>query len=380
MSRTVAVVTPFYPPHLGGVEQYAERLAQALRDTPDLRPVVITVGQQLRTTRATQDGVPIVRLPRALTVSNTPLHPLWPVTLPLLFRRLRVDIVSTHAPVPVLADVAAVAAGWRPVVATYHAGSMAKGRPLADAVIRAYERRVLPRTFRRADVLVAVSRASLAYGVAGARLISPGVDVTEFVPSGPPSGGTVLYVGRLDRTSAWKGVEVLIRSFDRVVAARPDARLRIVGSGDALPDHRALAGSLGLGGVVSFSGRLRGVALREAYTRARVLVLPSLTASESFGMTLVEAMASGRPVIGSAVGGIPEVVSDGVTGVLVRPGDEVALASACVRLLGDDALCRRMGTAGRRSAETRYAWPQRLDEYVRILRALPTRPATTSGR
>ena len=369
--RTVAVVTPYYPPHIGGVEQYAERLAKALRTTPDLRPVVITVGSTRRTVHEVRDGVPVVALPRLLTLSNTPMPPFWPRVLGRLLRPLSVDIGTTHAPVPVLADVAAAVAGRRPVVVNYHAGSMAKGSGAVDVIIRGYERHVLPRTFRRADALIAVSRTSLAYQVPGARLISPGVDIEEFRPAGHPWGTTVLYVGRLDRSSAWKGVEVLIRSFAAVHAARPAARLRIVGSGDAVPEHRRHAHALGIADAVSFSGALRGSELRGAYARARVLVLPSLTDAESFGMTLVEAMATGRPVIGSAVGGIPDVVTEGETGLLVPPGDATALAAACTRLLDSDALCARLGAAGRRVAETRYAWPLLVDEHIAILRALP---------
>lgn len=73
-------------------------------------------------------------------------------------------------------------------------------------------------------------------------------------------------------------------------------------------------------------------------------------------MALVEAMACGTPVVGSAVGGIPYVVDDGENGLLVPPGDPVALATACAGLLSDGVLADRMGAAGRRAAEQRYAW------------------------
>jgi glycosyltransferase involved in cell wall biosynthesis len=366
MTRRVAIVTPYYPPDLGGVQRYAQRVAHAVRDASDLEPVVFTTGKGPELV----DGVQVVRLPVWRRISDTPVHPLWAPSLRRLFRALDVDVVNTHAPVPYLADVAAYAAGKRPIVATYHAGSMVKGVPGIDHLLRTYERLVLPRTFRRADALVAVSRTSLAHAVPGAVTITPGVDVEEFLPSTEPLGDTLLYVGRLDRASAWKGVDVLVRAFALVAAQRPHARLSIVGSGDARADHEALARQLGIASSITFTGALHGAQLSAAYASARALVLPSLTDAESFGMTLVEAMSSARPVVGSAVGGIPDVIEDGRTGLVVPPGDAAALSAALLRLLDDDDLCLRMGAEGRAVAVARYAWPQLTDRYVQLFRSL----------
>jgi rhamnosyl/mannosyltransferase len=285
-------------------------------------------------------------------------------------RRYDVDVVNTHAPVPFLPDVAVAVAGHRPVVHTYHAGSMVKHAGRVDGIIRAYEQKVLPRVFRRADALVAVSPTSLAHGVPDSRIITPGVDTDVFTPAGRPRGSTLLYVGRLDRTSAWKGVDVLLDAFALLAPDHPHARLRIVGAGNALEDHRERARALGIGQRVDFSGLLAAADLVRAYQEARLLVLPSRTESESFGMTLVEAMACGRPVVGSAVGGIPSVVEDGRTGLLVPPGDPVALAGACRRLLADAALCAELGANGRRRAETTYAWPALVAAYLDLFRSL----------
>ena len=365
----VALVTPYYPPSVGGLERYTHREALALRDDPGFEVVVITTGTSRRTVVSVEDGITVVRLAPWLKVSNSPVNGWWPVQLRRLLARHQVDLVHAHAPTPYLADVAAFVAGRRPVVLTYHSGSMVKGSGGAvDALLRTYERWVLPRVFSRSDRLVSVSPVASTQSTGRATIVPPGVDSDVFVPAGPPSGRDVVYVGRLQRTSRWKGVKTLLEAVARV----PDARLVLVGDGDDVPHLRARASSLGLDDRIVFRGSLHGDALVRAYQDAAVVVLPSLTESESFGMTLVEAMACGRPVVGSAVGGIPFVVRDGVDGVLVPPGDASALAAALDRLLSSPEELERMGRAGREAAVDRWDWRHSMARTLDVLRDAAT--------
>ncbi|MFF7632726.1 glycosyltransferase family 4 protein [Kitasatospora sp. NPDC008050] len=368
-------MTPYYPPKIGGVENYAARIARALADSPDLTPVVLTTRQGgVRSTVRIEDGVRVVRLAAWLRLSNTPLGPLWPLQLRWWLRRTGAEVINAHAPVPGLADLAIAVGGRRPTVLTYHAGSMHKGEPgsgAADRLIGWYERQVLPRVFRRADRLVAVSPVSLAAGHRHAVEITPGVDTTRFTPGEPASrrAPVVLYAGRLDRSSAWKGVDVLLHAFARLTDL-PQARLHLVGGGDALPDLLELAERLGIAEQVTAHGELIGGELVAAIRSAAVLALPSRTEAESFGMALVEAMACATPVVGSAVGGIPHVVTDRHTGLLVPPGDPAALAGALRELLTDGELADRLGAAGHRQARQRYDWDGLMDRYLELFRSL----------
>ena len=358
MSRPIRVaeVTPYYPPSVGGLERYTQQVARALRDDPGFDVVVITTGTGRRTTTAVEDGVTVVRLAPWLKLSNSPVNGWWPVQLRRLLARHRVDVVHAHAPTPYLADVASYVSGSRPVVLTYHAGSLVKGvGGGVDALLRTYERHVLPRVVARADRVLAVSTVCLPWAE-GRRFAPPGVDTSVFVPGPPPASPTVMYAGRLQRSSRWKGVQVLVEAFASVVDAVPDARLVLVGDGDDVPHLREQAATLGVADRVELAGSLHGDDLVRAYQQASVVVLPSLTESESFGMTLVEAMSCGRPVVGSAVGGIPEVVRDEVDGLLVPPGDPAALAGALRRVLTDDELQARLGAAGRAAAEDTWDW------------------------
>ena len=379
----VAVVAPYYPPSMGGVQHYAERLVEHLLAAGH-HVLVITTG----TTRwgwctERRDRLAVVRLPVLLTVSNSPLHPLWPVMVALLLRRYGVGTVITHGPVPGLADLAVALANRREVVLTYHSGSMAKGlSPAVDGLLRWYERVVLPWEFGCATTVVAVSPVALGSDRANSVIISPGVDLDRFTPPvvlpRPADPPTVLFVGRMDLTSRWKGVEVLLAAFARVREACPAAELRLVGSGDGLSELRAAAGRLGLGDAVTFVGLQRGRELVTEYRRAAVTVLPSLTASESFGMTLVEAMACGCPVVGTLGTGAGYVIDDERTGLLVPPGDPGSLAAAVLRLVQNPSLRTRLGAEASRTAHERFGWDRSLAAWDAVIGPAqpPSRPTS----
>src|SRR5918993_3448131 len=175
-------------------------------------------------------------------------------------------------------------------------------------------------------------------GPAGVHVLPSGVPAAAFAPAATPGEG-VVFVGRLHRQ---KGVHTLVRA---VPLLPPGTRVTLVGDGPERAAVERLAAGLGVADRVRVTGFLphaEGLALLAA---ARVAVLPS--AYEELGTALVEAMAAARPVVASRVGGIPELVRDGVDGLLVPPGDPVALAAALTRVLTDPGLAVALGSCGR---------------------------------
>ncbi|HEY2666173.1 MAG TPA: glycosyltransferase, partial [Actinomycetota bacterium] len=255
--RRLAVVAPFFHPRMGGVEQYAYRVARGLNDAGDYDVVVLTSNHAgRRTVVEVIDGLTVFRFPRWFKVSNTPINPLWPLRLRRAIVANRIDLVHAHAPVPFMAEAAAIACGRRPFVLTYHC-SLAKGRPFVDVALAAYEAKILPRLLRRADAVVSVSppvdRWLMPHTEGKAYLVPPGVDQTIFAPAGSPrldagatTASTVLYVGRIERASAAKGIRYLLEAFALVHAELPEARLVLVGGGDAVAEHRRFAAALGI--------------------------------------------------------------------------------------------------------------------------------------
>jgi glycosyltransferase involved in cell wall biosynthesis len=182
-------------------------------------------------------------------------------------------------------------------------------------------------------------------------VIHSGVDVERFRSARPdhsvkrrelglPEAGPL--VGCVARLVPVKGVHYLLEAVPQIRAAVPEATVVYVGDGPLRPELERRATLLGVDRAVAFLGLRRDVS--EVMPLFDVLVLPSL--NEGMGKAAVEAMAAGRPVVGSRISGIQDVVADGETGLLVPPADPAALAQAILRCLTDPALARSMGTRG----------------------------------
>jgi glycosyltransferase involved in cell wall biosynthesis len=293
------------------------------------------------------------------------------------------------------------------------------------------DRSRIERHLEQADAIVTCSdyvtrRLRERFTAHAARIstIGNGVDLEEFHPAAPSdrawAGGPpqILYIGRV---SPEKGIHVLAAAFERVLETIPDARLTIVGPASILPYSRvqlfrgdAHAASLepfyGCGlldklkrqvlhrrlsyidGVlarmprrvsarVNTAGMQEHTVVCEFYRRASVLVAPSVL-PEPFGLPLVEAMASGVPVVATRDGGKPDIVEDGVTGRLVERNDVEGLARAICELVANPPLAARMGQAARATAVERFGWPQavaRLEDVYARLAVRGQAPAPTAA-
>jgi glycosyltransferase involved in cell wall biosynthesis len=131
-------------------------------------------------------------------------------------------------------------------------------------------------------------------------------------------------------------------------------KLLIVGGGSRRIPLEELARQLGVDSDVTFTGAIEYARVHEMHRKLDIAVFPSIEESESFGVSVVEAQASARPVIVSRVGGLPEVVRDGQTALIVAPRNPDQLADAILILLNDPGLARRMGDAGRQHVLERY--------------------------
>ena len=160
-----------------------------------------------------------------------------------------------------------------------------------------------------------------------------------------------------------KGVDLLLRALVQVPG---EWHATIVGTGNHLDACRLLAQELGIAARVTFAGWVPHISLESYYAHAAVCVVPSRW-PEPFGMVGVEAMARGRPVIGFAVGGIPDWLDDGVTGILVPEADTGALGAAIASLLANPRWATALGQAGLARVRERFQPDQYLDRLMQVL-------------
>jgi len=161
-------------------------------------------------------------------------------------------------------------------------------------------------------------------------------------PDGFPRGRIILTVGRWEASEAYKGVDHLIMALPTLLKLFPAVHLVAAGEGTDLPRLQSLAVESGVSDHVHFLPFIAREELPNAYDHCEVFAMPSR--GEGFGLVFIEAMARGKPVIGGAHGGTPEIIDDGTNGYLVQYGDVPQLADRLQRLLSDDSRRREMGS------------------------------------
>lgn len=336
-------------------------------------------------------GVEVVRLP-GLSRELSPVRDLvaaW--RLARIIRRVKPDVVHTHtAKAGAVGRIAALAAGRpRPVVVhTFH-GHVLRGYfgSAGSLVFRAIETALARVTDRLVAVSPEVRDELVRLGVAPASkfsVIRLGIELEPRVAFdgdvdevrrriGIPSGKYV--VGWFGRMTTVKRTDDLLTMLAGLRERGIDALLLLVGDGDDRASLEQRAHDLGLARSCLFLGYQEDVAPWYAICDAVVLT----SANEGTPVTIIEALAAGRPVVATRVGGLPDVVDEGETGLLVRPGDTHAMAERLELLARDPELARRMGEEGRRRALSRYAVSRLVDDVDALYRALLAE-RTTSAR
>jgi len=305
----------------------------------------------------------------------------WPdavalVQLTRLIRRVRPHIVHTHtAKAGALGRLAAWLAGVPVIVHTYH-GHVFHGyfSPAKTRLFLAIERWLA----RRTDRLLAVSETvrsellSLGIGTPEKLVVVPlGLDLEPFAGAGVLHGQLrgelglgedALLVGIVARLVPIKAHEVFLATAAEVGRRLPRSRFLVIGDGARRAELETLAGRLGLGDRVRFLGWRRD--LDRIYADLDLVALTSR--NEGSPVSLIEAMAAGRPVVATQVGGVPDLIDDGVNGCLVPPDDPEALAEAMVTLLADPDRRQAMGQAGRKRVIPAFSAERLLGDMDRL--------------
>lgn len=366
--KTVLIVAPYFPPHSGGLERYALEIGKALH-TLGWRVVVVTSGETRSTTD--EDGLIVYRLPYAFKISNTPFSFAWLWEIRRILRLERPNVVNVHTPVPGIGDITAFLTR-APLIVTYHSGSMRKGEWRIDVIVALYESCILPLLLRKAAHIISASDAvrfaflkTYAYK---SSTLSPAVNCDLFYPAPElPSEPRLLFItAQLSRAYAHKGFPQLLRALQELHTRGMRASLDVVGDGDMRAAYEADVRNIGLSDFVRFHGALENGKLSAVYRSASLFILP--TSNDSYPIAVLEALASGLPVISTQVGDIPRMMEDGKMGFVIEPRDEKALVEKIEVLLRDYTLRKTMGKYAREKTCAHSTWEDRATKMETLLR------------
>ncbi|MBL0171947.1 MAG: glycosyltransferase family 4 protein [Gemmatimonadaceae bacterium] len=358
----IALVSEYYYPHFGGVCEHVHFLARELRTRGHEVDIVTSrIGNA-------PDEPGVIKLGRSvpLYINGSQARVTLGVgraTLRKLFREREYDLIHVHTPLTPALPMFSVEAAEVPVVGTFHTNF---DRSLLYSVFH----RRMSRVAKRLDAAIAVSPTAAAainrYFPLDCRIVPNGVDLASFHPgvAAPASmrdvNPYILFLGRLDPRN---GLAELIRAFTIVSEQVPDARLIVVGDGPLRAHYqRAAEGNP----AIRFEGAVKD-ARPAFYANATIYACP--TTKASFGITLLEAMACGAPIVCSDIPGFGDVVRDGRDCLMVRASDAHSLANGLLRLLRDSALRLRLAESGLAGVQ-RYDWPRVTDAIVAIYEEL----------
>jgi len=287
------------------------------------------------------------------------------------------DIIHLHEPLMPMLCTTVLRLSNTANIGTFHAFNARPGYDfLGYNFGKPFSTMLLKRWFRKLGGKIAVSKPAMEfvrkYFPGYYNIIPNGVDLEHFSPDVPPIDRfcdgkiNILFVGRLEKR---KGLSYLLKAYQRVKGEIPDSRLIIVGPGIRLRHkYEKWVRRSELRDVI-FMGHVDYDELPRYYKTADIFCAPA-TGRESFGIILLEAMAVGKPIVASNIGGYASIVSHGVDGLLVPPKDDKELAQALISLMVDEPLRQQMGAMGKRKAQD-YSWEHLakriLNYYLRIL-------------
>lgn len=377
-----------YPPGTGGVETHVHAISTELmargHDVQVLTSDLLTETPFKRIDPGDEqydsvDGVPVRRF-KARGLTGDAQYSFMPAMVKAVLAS-KADIVHAHSYgffQTHLAMAARRMGRTRFVFTPHFHPEWASGKTGTRRFIRrVYDKVVGGSTLTSADAVICVSRgeaeALKAQGFSERTIhivpngISPDLlraepDPAPFIKAFGPGRPMVLFAGRLAEN---KGLDSLVRAAALVVKEVPQATFALVGEDGGMRSAvESRAKELGISRQLLLTGHLDDAVYRSAYAACDVFVLPSIF--EAFGIVILEAMALGRPCVGTKVGGVPDLIEDGVTGLLVSPDDHKALAKAILAVLKDPKKAALMGAKARKAVGKDFTWPRIVDRLEHV--------------
>lgn len=372
-------VLPWSLKLIGGVNQAVIALASEMRDHGAFEPLILTSDWEA--TEPVFEQVKGLRTVRwrvrpydaGAGIKERISYALWERRFRKAFHAFcleqKVKVINAHYPGELALTLGRVLASYRekiPLVLSFHGTDV---DALANAgAARKEEWRA---SLRSAQAVVTCSndlarRLGAALGTeVGHQVIHNGINAAEFAKDASGQAAdrsTILHVGKFDRN---KGQDVLIEAFARIAARFPQASLCLVGGkGERLGELQTMVETLGIADRVRFFVDVAHTEIPSFFRDAGIFAFPSR--QEGFSLVLLEAAAFRLPVVASSVGGIPELICDRETGLLVEPDDPDGLAAALALYLSEPALAREHGERLRQRVEEEFSWSHAVQAYEHL--------------
>ncbi len=365
----ICYVNPFFYPYTGGIEKCMFEIGRRLARKHEVH----IVTNMLKGTAAYEviEGMHIHRLPcLRIPIYNPPLLLDSAKKTAQKLKQIRPDVISLQGRwsfAAVLGTMRYARETKTKVVFTWH-NSIGEGNILLKPISLLLDK-IGVRMLEYCSKVIAVSdfvREQLIKNGASARnivTIPNGFDKPAQNCNGF-SDGNVVFVGRLVST---KGVSTLVEAVPSVLQKHPETKFYIIGRGPDALKLKTLASDLGLNGSVKFTGFLPEEVKNSMVAKAAVFVLPSIY--ESAGLACLEAMSMGKAVVASAVGGLPEYITNNKTGLLVPPKDPAKLAEKISLLLSNEQLRKQLGKAAMARA-SKFTWDDVAEQTSRTFQSV----------
>lgn len=362
----IAMISSHFYPYVGGIENHVANLATQLSKMGHDIEIFTSNDPKGPSEEEFSRNILIHRLFQVSNTLNNPILPFLPLKI---LSRSDFDIIHAHDHYFFGSNVAVIFRCFHriPFVITIHTTSIQFGG-IGDLIKPFYEKTLGKKVLQKSDKTIVLTNSlkkvfSFLLENRKIVVIPNGVDAVKFNPKIkgttfrekyrlPDSDFNLLFVGRLVKR---KGIQYLLKALPYVLKEIPSVKLTIVGSGPVRADLEELARREKLTNNVVFTGPISDAILPEAYGACDIFVLPSIS-GDAFPITLLEAMATGKPVIATPVGGIPEILENGRLGNLTEPKDPISLAKNIVELLNNKELRRKWGDKCREVVVKNYDW------------------------
>jgi glycosyltransferase involved in cell wall biosynthesis len=343
MKKKIIITTPYYPPYIGGIEIHVKNLARRLKKRGYYIKIITSVGK---------DNKIKIKTISCLKIPYSPI--------PLFFPRIKGDLYHSHIPSPFFAK-AIIKKKYKPHIITYHNDVTLPKKVNGKYIPNFFGKWIVKKNLKiidpildDANYIIATTKSYaktspvLSRYLNKVKIIPNGIDANKFLPNidAGERDKKVLYIGRLVE---YKGLSILLEAM-KYVQKEINSKLIVIGDGSDRKRFEKLAKELKVN--VDFKGKVSGNILKKLIQNSRVLVLPSQSRLEAFGIVLLEAMACKTPVIGSEIPGVNEIAREG--GLTFKNKNE--LSRKIIKILTNDQLATKLGKKGRKNVEKKYDW------------------------